>query len=297
MHDVPGEGLAHIEGPRVQVLPAQLKAFLDRAQRCKFSMRNLRSSSATSEEVATRPAKWYAPSAPVLPAGAVHVWQADLDLEAAHLRHLEQNLSVDEQARAARFRFVRDRERFIAARSLLREIVALYLNAAARRLSFGYGAQGKPFLTEPEHSGLRFNISHSFDTMLVAIAYEREVGVDIELVRQDLEVEAIAETVLSAPEKHILSRFDGEAKRRVFLRFWTRKEAYIKADGRGASLLLQHLDVSAPAGRVAALDEATGKWEAYGRWILQTLAAGPDYAAALAAEGQDWQLTRWRWQA
>ena len=203
-------------------------------------------------------------------------------------------MSLDEQARAARFRFVRDRERFIAARGLLREILALYLDTAARRLRFRYGAYGKPFLAE--HGDLRFNVSHSLDAMLVAVAHKREVGVDIEHLGAGIAVEEIAETTLSTPEKHVLSRFDGEARRTAFLRFWVRKEAYIKADGRGVSLPPKHVDVSVPAGRVVVLDETTGKWEACLRWMLQTLAVGPEYVAALAAEGQDWQLACWQWR-
>jgi 4'-phosphopantetheinyl transferase len=223
----------------------------------------------------------------------VHVWRVGLDPETPTLGRLEQNLSPDERLRAARFRFVRDRERFVAARGLLREILALYLNVAARRLSFGYGANGKPFLVE--HSRLRFNVSHSLDVALVAVAHEREVGVDIEHRRYDIVVEEIAETVFSTPEKRALGCLAGEAKRMTFLKFWTRKEAYIKADGRGISLLLEHIDVSAPIDRVAVLDELVGEWLVCRDWTLQTLAICPDHAAALAAEGQDWRLACWEW--
>jgi 4'-phosphopantetheinyl transferase len=217
-------------------------------------------------------------------------------LEAAYLRRLEQNLSADERERASRFRFARDRDRFIGARGLLREILALYLNASPERLSFGYGAHGKPFLAG-EHSTLRFNVSHSFDTMLLALAHVREVGVDVESVRNNVvAIEEIGETVLSEPEKQALARrFRGEDRRTTFLRFWTLKEAFIKADGRGVSLPLERIDVSAPEGRVAVLNEATGEWRTCSRWELRTLALVPGYVAALAAEGQDWRLALWHW--
>jgi 4'-phosphopantetheinyl transferase len=217
-------------------------------------------------------------------------------LEAAYLRRLEQNLSADERGRASRFRFARDRDRFIGARGLLREILALYLNASPGRLSFGYSAHGKPFLAGKEHSILRFNVSHSFDAMLLAIARLREVGVDVEGVRNNgVAIEEIGETVLSEPEKQVLARFGGEDKRTNFLRFWTLKEAYIKADGRGVSLPLARIDVSSAEGRVAALDKATGEWRTCPRWELRTLPPVPGYVAALAAEGQDWRLALWHW--
>jgi 4'-phosphopantetheinyl transferase len=249
-----------------------------------------------SEPTTTRTLEWCTPPPELwLPAHAVHVWRAALGLEAAYLRRLEQTLSADERERASRFRFARDRDRFVGARGLLREILALYLNASPGRLNFGYGPHGKPFLAG-EHSTLRFNVSHSSDTMLLAIAHMREVGVDVEGVRNNVvAIEEISETVLSEPEKQALARFRGDDKRTNFLRFWTLKEAYIKADGRGVSLPLERIDVSSPEGRVAALDEATGEWRTCPRWELRKLTPITGYAAALAAEGQDWRLALWHW--
>jgi len=258
----------------------------------------VKNSSGASSEFSTPPAlEWSAPLPDLaLPTHTVHVWRADLGLEPAYLRLLEQNLSADELERASRFRFARDRDRFIGARGLLREILALYLSASPGRLSFGYSAHGKPFLAGPEHKTLRFNVSHSLDKMLLAIAHMREVGVDVEGVPNNgFAMEEIYETVLSEPEKQALARFGGEEKHTTFLRFWTLKEAYIKADGRGVSLPLKRIDVSAPGGRVAMLDEATGEWRTCPRWELRTLAPLPGYVAALAAEGQDWRLALWRW--
>jgi len=214
-------------------------------------------------------------------------------LEAAYLRRLERNLSADEKARASRFRFARDRNRFVGARGLLREILALYLNASPGRMTIGYGSHGKPFLAG---SSLRFNVSHSSDAMLLAIAHRREVGVDVEDGRNiDAVMDEVGDTVLSEPEKQALARLDGEEERTNFLRFWTLKESFIKADGRGVSLPLKRIDVSAPEGRVAVLDGATGEWRTCPRWELRTLEPVPGYAAALAAEGRDWRLALWHW--
>lgn len=253
-------------------------------------------SEVSSEPTTTRAPEWCTPPPELLlPVHTVHVWRVDLGLEAAYLRRLEQNLSADERERASRFRFARDRARFVGARGLLREILALYLYASPGRLSFSYGAHGKPFLAG-EHSTLRFNVSHSFDAMLLAIAHMREVGVDIEGVRNSgFAMNELGETVLSEPEKQALAQFRGEDRRTNFLRFWTLKEAYIKADGRGVSLPLERIDVSAPEGLVAMLDETTGEWRTCPRWELRTLAPVPGYVAALAAEGQDWRLALWQW--
>lgn len=256
----------------------------------------MRNDSAAPAEPTVRAVEWRQPPSELTPpACAVHVWRVDLDSGATCLHRLERNLSPDERERAARFRFARDRERFVAARGLLREILALYLDTEARWLSFGYGAHGKPFLVKEEHSTLRFSVSHSLSTMLVAVAHKREVGVDIERVSADISVKEIAGTVFSTPEKRALTRFEGEAKRIAFFRLWTRKEAYIKADGRGVSLPLEHIDGSCSGGPVAMLHEASGEWRACARWMLKTLAVGPDYAAALVAEDRDWQLMLYQW--
>lgn len=254
-------------------------------------------SGASPEPTTPRAPEWCTPPPQLsLPAHTVHVWRADLDLEAARLRRLERNLSADERARASRFHFARDRDRFVGARGLLREILAPYLNASPGRLSFGYGAHGKPFLVG-EHGTLRFNVSHSFDAMLLAIAHLRDVGVDVEGVRNiGLVIDEIDDTVLSEPEKQVLARFDGEERRETFLRFWTLKEAFIKADGRGVTLPLKRIDVSSAEGRAAVLDESTDEWRTCPRWELRTLATFPGYVAALAAEGQDWRLALWQWR-
>jgi 4'-phosphopantetheinyl transferase len=132
--------------------------------------------------------------------------------------------------------------------------------------------------------------------MVLAIAQMREVGVDVEGVRNiGLVTDEIGDMVLSEPEKQALARFDGEDKRTNFLRFWTLKEAFIKAEGRGVSLPLERIDVSAPEGRVAMLNETTGEWRRCPRWELRTLAPFPGYVTALAAEGQDWRLAFWHW--
>jgi 4'-phosphopantetheinyl transferase len=245
--------------------------------------------------VSSRTLDWRAPPQELsLPAHTVHVWRADLGMETAYLRRLEQNLSPDERKRASRFRFARDRDRFVGARGLLREILARYLNTTPGRLRFGYGAQGKPFLAG--QSTLRFNVSHSFDAMLLAVAHTREVGVDLEGVRNSgVATEETYNMVLSEPEKQALARFGGDDRRMTFLRFWTLKEAYIKADGRGVSLPLERIDVSAPEGRLAVLDQATGEWRKCPRWELRTLAPVPGYVAALATEGQGWRLALLRW--
>src|SRR5690349_17506502 len=111
-------------------------------------------------------------SAGRLSAGEVHLWRADLAVEEHSLTQLASYLDQDERARAARFHFERDRRRSMAGRGLLRQILASYLDLAPIGVEFGYTANGKPYLLA--HSELRFNVSHSADMLVVAVARDRQ---------------------------------------------------------------------------------------------------------------------------
>jgi 4'-phosphopantetheinyl transferase len=161
------------------------------------------------------------------------------------VRGLEQMLSHDEIARAERFHFERDRRRFVVGRGLLRAILGRYMGIESERLRFRYGEYGKPYLAE-EYGGkaLQFNVAHSQDMALYAIARDREVGVDIEYIRPFPNLMQIAEQFFSARENIALQAVPEHLKDEAFFTCWTRKEAYIKARGDGLSLPLDRFDVS-----------------------------------------------------
>ncbi len=120
----------------------------------------------------------------------VHLWHVNLDCDSTETERLQQHLSQDERARAARFRFAQDAAHFIAGRGLLRDVLAHYVNAPAAELRLAYGAWGKPSLAE--QPAVCFNLAHSGGRALIAVAHQREVGVDIERVRTDLDTAALA---------------------------------------------------------------------------------------------------------
>src|ERR1044072_5076584 len=122
---------------------------------------------------------WVAPPpSPWLETGAVHVWRIVLDQENAPLERFRRTLEPYELERAGRFYFEKHRRHFVAARVFLRSVVARYLESQPEALRFSYGAFGKPAL-EAGHA-LRFNLSHSNEVELLAVALEAELGVDVE---------------------------------------------------------------------------------------------------------------------
>lgn len=245
-------------------------------------------------QLATPELEWCTPPSRLeLPHDLVHVWRANLDVEGTRSSSLHRNLSTDERAWGARFRFARDRDRFFAGRGVLRAILANYMDTQSGAISLRQGSHGKPAVAE--HDDLRFNLSHAGAMMLVAIAYRREVGIDVEHVTGDLSVEQLASTTLSRREISVLNAVCSERKQAAFLRLWTRKEAYLKADGRGMSLPITCVDVSAPGGSVALQNRSTGEWKSSIHWMLQTPVVGPEHVAALAAEGRGWHFTCFQW--
>ena len=228
----------------------------------------------------------------------VHVWRTYLDRNEGCVQRLQQILSADEQGRAQRFRFEKDRQHFIVARGVLRLILSSYLEPAPGKLRFCYGPHGKPSLDMPSSQRrLSFNASHCDGLALYAVTWERRIGIDIERIRTDLAYEQIAERFFSPQEKAEIDALEAEqVKRRAFFDCWTRKEAYIKARGEGLSLPLDQFNVSVAPGEPAALLETRGDPLEATRWSLHEPFPGPGYAAALAVEGNGCRLAYWEWQ-
>jgi 4'-phosphopantetheinyl transferase len=223
----------------------------------------------------------------------VDVWRISLDLPPASVKLLESALSADESQRAARFHFPGDRQRFIAAHGCLRDILARYLNCAPGQLNFSTNRYGKPAL---EEHNLEFNLSHSGDFALVAITQRCKVGVDVERVRPDLEFERIASRYFSQDEISELMNVPSDQRTVAFFNCWTRKEAYIKAQGLGLSLPLESFDVSLTPDEPAILRATRPDPGEAARWTLLSMQVDPGYAAAVAVEGNNLEFRLWDWK-
>lgn len=226
-----------------------------------------------------------APKDPALSEGVVHVWRVELRACAPDL------LSADERERAAQFHFDRDRNRYVAARTILRHLIARYEDARPENIRFAYNPYGKPAL---EGSSLRFNVSHSGDLGLLAFARNKHIGVDIERFRPEFAAKEIAARFFSHEEIAALRGRSAESLPAAFFNCWTRKEAFIKAHGSGLSLPLHNFVVSidSPA-RLIRTDFDPG---AIRQWTLHELPIDDGFAAALAVEGEPNRIDRWRWE-
>lgn len=220
------------------------------------------------------------PETPSLETGTVHVWRLALDQEDEAFERFRAILEPHEIERAGRFHFEKHRRQFIVARGFLRSVVARYLEKRPEALRFEYGEYGKPALSsEPS---LRFNLSHSNQVALLAVALDAELGVDVEHIRANFATEDVARRFFSPAEVEVFNALPREELVAAFFRCWTRKEAYIKAIGKGLSKELSDFDVTLTPGVEPALLRA--KDDDVSRWMLSDVEAGEGYAGALAVE-------------
>lgn len=214
-----------------------------------------------------------------MPVGEVHVVTAAIDAVPDGALGL---LSEDERARAGRYRVEGARVRFVAARALLRRLLAGYLGGEPAGLAFTYGPHGKPDLAGA--GDLRFNLSHSGALAVCAVARGVELGVDVEQVRP-LAYDRVALRFFSRRETEALLALPPAQRAAGFFNAWTRKEALLKARGGGLTIALSGFTVSLAPGEPAALLEADWPAEDASRWRLFGLTMPEGYAGALAASG------------
>ena len=213
-----------------------------------------------------------ATSHPPIGPGEVHVWRAPL--AETDVPALGQVLSPDEWIRAERFHFALDRARFISGRGLLRTILGRYLDLSPRDLRFTHGPHGKPELAGV-CSSLQFNLSHSDDLMLLAVTHARAVGIDLEMMRDNVPFQTLADYYFEPEDAWDLRLLPPDQRAWKFYDLWTSAEARLKATGIG---LARGLKVITPD-----------------RWSLLKLTPAAGYTAALAVEGEDFQLECWSW--
>jgi 4'-phosphopantetheinyl transferase len=222
----------------------------------------------------------------------VHVWRRTLAWSEAAAHRLEQCLAPDERDKMERFRFEKDRRRYLVGRGLLRSLLGRYLDVAPQELRFETTAAGKPHLASGQRQ-LQFNVSHSGEYVLIAIADGRAVGIDVEEVRDDFDAGELAAHFFSSDEQRELEALTGRPKIEAFFECWTRKEAYVKARGEGLSLPLDQFDVSLRPGEPARLIATRPDPAEARRWQLSGLHVADGYKAALAVEGQGCTLRFW----
>jgi 4'-phosphopantetheinyl transferase len=211
----------------------------------------------------------------------IHVWRCHLATGGSARPRLVSYLGDDERRRAERFRFERDRNRYVGGRGALRVILACYLQVAPADLAFRYGKQNKPELA-PDGCGrfLGFNLSHSDDLAICAVGWNRNIGVDVEKIRADVRGEDLARRYFSAGELQSLLQLAPDRRAEGFFTCWTRKEAYVKARGDGLNIPLDSFDVTLDPGAAARVLRGSDP-----SWRMVGFTAQSGFPAALVHDG------------
>jgi 4'-phosphopantetheinyl transferase len=231
----------------------------------------------------------------ILPNDEVHVWQIELTVWEKEADSLFELLNTEERERAARFKFPAPRHQFVTSRALLRRALGRYLRIEARDIHFQTTANGKPKLAESRD--LQFNLSHTEGATVFAIARHRQVGVDVERIREDTNAMELAERFFSTKEVQWLRLQPASEYIPSFFSCWTAKEAYIKAQGEGLSLPLGSFGVlPVPDGASCKLQlEVYDAPEEAERWSMWRLELGPGLRGALAVEGESCRVRLGQW--
>ncbi len=220
----------------------------------------------------------------------VHVWRTYLDISSVKQEYYWSLLSSDEQARASRFIFAKDRVHFIAARGVLRILLGQYLGKEPAQLVFKYEEKSKPFL--PNDLNLQFNISHAGGIALFGFVLDDSIGIDIEWINPKVDIEQVAQHFFAPNEITRLMALAPQQRLPAFFNCWTRKEAFIKAKGDGLSFPLNQFEVSLSPDTPAAL--LATHWDIKERedWSLLNLSLAEGFRAALAIRGTVAQVFR-----
>lgn len=215
----------------------------------------------------------------------VDVWQGDLQPAAKNSVNLLDILSETERQKAETFRIPVMRQRYIAVRALLRQTLADYLPTQPNHLAFKTSTHGKPYLV---CESLHFNISHTADRLMIAVANFTDIGIDIEVIKPRSSLDSIAARCFSMRELHDWQQLPIEHRPVAFYRLWTKKEAFVKAVGRGIALGLELCEVQLQAG--GQLNGIPAEFGVASDWWVTELGVTEQYAAALVTPAYHFKL-------
>lgn len=236
------------------------------------------------------------PSEPIPLDDTVHLWLASMDSLTSNIELLEKLLDADERERAGRFYFASDRNRFVAARAVLRMILSRYVSLPPEELDFCYGQFGKPALTVKQGRGnIEFNLSHSRDLVLYVITRNARVGVDVEYISSFPEINRIVEQTFDGHEKKVWRDLIPRQQTEYFFRHWTRREAFVKSEGKSLAMSSVRFDFDYESGGSGDPNLADRELENNFGWSACELIPMPGYCASIVVEGKARLLRCWRW--
>jgi 4'-phosphopantetheinyl transferase len=224
----------------------------------------------------------------------VHVWAFELAGTSALIESCRSSLSNGERQRADRFVFERDRVHHTVAHGVLRHLLGRYCSIPPESLQFNVTAAGKPSLARlpanpaEEPPAIHFNLTHSGGRALLGVSQGRELGIDLEQVRPNIEVLSISRNYFFGAERDAIEGALSVTRDSLFFRYWVAKEAVLKAQGIGLGFPLDQFRVDFLPGDAEARIETFDPGRLEGGWTVRMLPCDAGWLAAIAARGRDW---------
>lgn len=218
----------------------------------------------------------------------LHIWRIPLQVRADRIENLGKVLSQEERERASRFVTQRLSTRFSVCRAAVRVVLADYMSVIPRKVQFFHTDKGKPYVKGTGTGReLRFNVSHSEDVAVLGITWQREIGIDVEAKREIGHVEQLVDRCLGPLEKKAFRRRERASTSDLFLRYWTHKEAYLKAIGEGLQIPMSSVEFDLEAEGSGRLLSCPATNPRSRQMVVADFNPGDGYYGAFAVEGQE----------
>jgi 4'-phosphopantetheinyl transferase len=223
---------------------------------------------------------------------SVHVWAFDLKASAVCIDQCRQTLCSTETERAGRFVHKISRDDFVVAHGVLRHLLGRYTATPAGDLRFSVGTDGKPTLDASgnDDSVISFNMTHSGSRALIAVSDGREVGIDLERIKQEVKALAIARRYFARGEFAAIERAPAPLQAGTFFLYWVAKEAILKGQGIGLHFPIDEFEVQFDERNLNAHIRIGETSRLAADWNVQVLPVDEGWAGALAVRGSDWTL-------
>ena len=225
-----------------------------------------------------------------------HIWLIRYDQSDLLLEESKYILSDAEKQRASRFHFEIDRKRFSVTRGLLKKVLSKITSKPAQEIQFQFNKHGKPELIGSSKN-IYFSVTHSGNLGLIAISDLAPIGIDVEQFRKKMITEKIAKRFFSKLEVEAFLTLNENEKLQGFFNCWTRKEAFIKAVGKGLSIPLNTFDVTLKPNEPAQLLAVRYKNETSNEWVLRDIKVDDGYASAVILKAKAELFLKHYWYA
>lgn len=196
----------------------------------------------------------------------IHLWFIPLNIS-TQLENLYYMLSTEEREKAYNFYFELHKNKYIVRRAALRQILSKYCKVRPINIDFKYNHCGKPYLRRNRFN-LQFNMSHSQDMAILAIAKKHSIGADIECIKPVNDLTTIVKKFFSIRENFDYLLIPEHHKTKAFYSVWTRKEAFTKAIGKGLLYPFKAFDVTSLPNDAAKILSIKNSTIEASRWVL-----------------------------